>query len=543
MAGPSMPITRIKRFPLKLRNLIKSLKFKVFLISSVGIIIVSTLSTLLFIYFFVTKSEQGLADKASSLARLLSGNLVSPLDFETILGETGESEEGTAILKTATRDADFTYAVVYRQDKSTFAKIGKVPKNIRQSFQTVNKTSADVKILNEQFIHAAMPIKKDRKLLGTLYIGLSKQTLQAGTASIIQYTVLFATGISALFIAVFFFTISSTTVKPILIITRLMKRLAGGDVRPLGEVSLGTDTTEIVEMYQALEYAVTAMRENLQSIASVADALNETSDDILSGSADLSVAANEQATAVNETTVTIEEVEKTGHLTSENAKNIQSVADRTQKISNEGLSAVDMTRAQLEDVQSQVVNIVDSANRLNEELEEVDRIIASVAGVTQQSHTLSINASIEAVKAGQKGRGFAVVANRIRDLSQQSREATEHVRVTLTGIQQAIGSMLTITGQGLAAVERGVESMERTGEVIQRLGDSITRSTEAARSIAHNTFQQATGLEQTARAMNEINDSTHKNLSGIEKLRLSGEELKDHAVAMKALVDLFQITD
>jgi methyl-accepting chemotaxis protein len=514
-----------------------------FLISSVGIIMVSTVSVLLFTYFFVTKSEQGLADKAASLARLLSGNLVSPLDFESILGEAGESEEGTAILKTATKDNDFTYSVVYRTDKSIFAKAGKVPGNIRKSLKKFKQMSGGASVLNEELIHAALPIKKDQKILGTLYIGLSKETLKAGTASIVKFTVLFATGISAIFIAVFFFTISSTTIKPILIITRLMKRLAGGDVRPLGNVSLGTDTTEIVEMYQALDYAITAMRENLQSIASVADALNETSDDILSGSADLSVAANEQATAVNETTVTIEEVEKTGHLTSENAKNIQSVADRTQKISNEGLSAVDMTRAQLEDVQTQVVNIVDSANRLNEELEEVDRIIASVAGVTQQSHTLSINASIEAVKAGQKGRGFAVVANRIRDLSQQSREATEHVRVTLTGIQQAIGSMLTITGQGLAAVERGVESMERTGEVIQRLGDSITRSTEAARSIAHNTFQQATGLEQTARAMNEINDSTHKNLSGIEKLRLSGEELKDHAVAMKALVDLFQITD
>ncbi|MBN2717672.1 MAG: methyl-accepting chemotaxis protein [Deltaproteobacteria bacterium] len=528
---------------MKFSNSIKSLKFKVFLISSIGIVIVTTLSTLLFSYYFVSESEKGLANKGASLARLLGGNLVSPLDFEAILGGSGQNEEGNTMLKAAVRDGGFTYAVVYRKDNSVFAQSGKIPSQIDNRFKKQHKTAGEINILNDEMVHARFLIKKGPQTLGTLFVGLSKKELEEGIANFVTYTVLVGVGMSAVFITVFFFVISSTTVKPILTITRLMKRLGGGDVRPLTNVTLGTNTTEIVEMYQALEYAITAMRENLHSIATVADELNKTADDILTNSANLSVAANEQATAVNETTVTIEEVEKTGHLTSENAKNIQSVADRTQKISNEGLSAVDITRAQLEDIQNQVVNIVQSANKLNMELEEVDRIIASVAGVTQQSHTLSINASIEAVKAGQKGRGFAVVANRIRDLSQQSREATEHVRGTLTGIQQAIGNMLTITEQGLSSVQRGVESMERTGEVIQRLGESIAHSTEAARSIAHNTFQQATGLEQTARAMNEINDSTHTNLSGIENLKRNGEELKDHAVAMKALVELFQISD
>ena len=528
---------------MKIKNRIKSLKFKVFLISSVGILVIISLSTLLFSYHFVSESEKALADKAKSLARLLGGNLVSPLDFESLLGGEGESDEGNKMLKSATNDGGFSYTVVYRQDKSVFAKSGKVPSKIRNRFKKIPSRSNRISILNEEMVHAKFPIKKNGNTLGTLFVGLSKKKLEKSIADFMLYTILIAIGLSAVFIAVFFVTISSTTVKPILVITRMMRRLGGGDVRPLDNVVLGTDTTEMVEMFQALEYAITAMRENLHSIATVAEELNATSDDIMQSSAELSVGANEQATAVNETTVTIEEVEKTGHLTSENAKNIQSVADRTQKISNEGLSLVDITRAQLEDIQVQVVDIVQSANKLNLELEEVDRIIASVAGVTQQSHTLSINASIEAVKAGQKGRGFAVVANRIRDLSQQSREATEHVRGTLTGIQQAITNMLSVTEQGLSSVRRGVESMERTGEVITRLGESISHSTEAARSIAHNTFQQATGLEQTARAMNEINDATRKNLSGIEKLRHNGEELKDHAVAMKALVDLFTISE
>jgi len=499
----------------------------------------SSLFSLLFGLFYASNARQQLEEKSRSVSDLLAMNVVAPLDFEALLGGTGEqSEDGNRILKTAKNDPDFVYAVVYRADSTVFARNGEVPpKAVAWA-----KSSGESRIIDDaDFVHIAKKIAKNKKTLGILFVGFSKVRYNLAISTIVKRAILVSLVLSTLFIAMFYMLIMKTAVRPILIITEAVKRLGRGDLRPL-QRGIETSTSELVEMYDALSLASDAFRASVKNIAEVASELSLTSEQILGNANDLSVAVSQQATAVNETTVTIEEVERTGHLTSENARNIQSIADQTQQISREGMVAVDDTRAQLDDIREQVAHIVQSSRNLNAELEEVDRIIASVAGVTQQSQTLAINASIEAAKAGNAGRGFRVVANKIRDLSQQSREATEQVRKTLTGVQLAIANIVVTNEKGLAYTQRGVASAERTRDVIRRLGDSIKTSTSAARVIAENTFQQATGLEQTSRAMAEINVASRKNTAGIEVVQQSGKQLQDRAQSLEKAVSRF-ITD
>jgi methyl-accepting chemotaxis protein len=154
---------------------------------------------------------------------------------------------------------------------------------------------------------------------------------------------------------------------------------------------------------------------------------------------------------------------------------------------------------------------------------------------------LSINASIEAVKAGNAGKGFAVVANSIRELSQQSRQATEQVRKTLTEIQGAIAQIVIVNEKGLGAAKQGVKSMDHTGTLMASLVKSIVLSSQAAREIAQNTLQQSIGLEQTTSAMTDINKGTLDNLKVIETLSDRGAELKKHSESLQNLVEQFRI--
>jgi methyl-accepting chemotaxis protein len=516
----------------------KSLRVRIFLVSAAAVFFFSLVATVAFGVFFVAQAQYDLLGKSDSISQILARQLTVPIDFALLLGQTEESEDANSILSAVLSDSDFNYAIVYTKDGAIFAKAGKPPQNVLELFKGKKQNS---KIITDRLIHVNTAISKDNKNLGYLYMGFSKEKVQVGSKKILRYAILLALGLSVIFIGIFYLMISRTTLKPLMVITEILKRFGEGDARPIDNVKLGTDTTELVEMFDALEMTTRSVRENMKALALVASELNNTSDLILEHSNNLSVAANEQAAAVSETTVTIEEVEKTGHITASNAKNIQSTAVKTEQLSEHGLRAVQTTREQLVDIQNQVEQIVESSHKLNTELEEVDRIVASVAAVTQQSHTLSINASIEAVKAGKTGRGFAVVANRIRDLSLQSREATEQVRKTLTGIQAAIAQIVLINEKGLESARLGVSSMEQTGDLISKLGSSIEESTEAAKNIAHNTMQQAIGLEQTSRAMNEINNATHDNLSAIDRLHKSGEDLKDHSISLQALVELFQI--
>jgi len=516
----------------------RTLSFRVFLIAAVAVAVFSTTFTIAFASYFVSESEKSLVMTAEAIGNLLAVNLTAPMDFAEVLGSTDISEDGNLLLKSALADDNVVYALVVTQSGSVFAKAGKVPEHIVQRFK---KQADGNSYFIDQLVNTKTSIRGDKKEYGSLYLGLSRERLNAAGQEIVAYSIPVTLGLSTLFIAGFFLLVSRLVVRPVQVITGLVRRIGEGDVRQIDDVVLGTNTTEIVAMFDALRQTTDTFRENLRAISTVVTELNATSGFLMEASEKLSAAGNEQATAVSETTVTIEQVEKTGHVTAQNARDIQMDADRTRALSRDGLDAVGDTRRQLQEIEKQVANIVESSIQLNQRLTEVDRIVASVASVTQQSHTLSINASIEAVKAGEKGLGFGVVARQMRDLSLQSREATEQVRKTLTGIQAGIAVMLATTEQGLAAVKQGVGSMERTGQLISRVGESIEKSTGAASTIAHNTMQQATGLAQTARAMNEITDAARRNVESIDFLRRSGNDLKEHGIAMQALVDLFRI--
>src|SRR5581483_4850456 len=97
----------------------------------------------------------------------------------------------------------------------------------------------------------------------------------------------------------------------------------------------------------------------------------------------------------------------------------------------------------------------------------VGDIIATVEDLAQQSNLLSVNAAIEAAKAGENGRGFAVVAQEVKSLSEQSRQATTQVRTILSDIQKAAAAAVMATEQGTKAVESGGKQTEAAGESIQ----------------------------------------------------------------------------
>jgi methyl-accepting chemotaxis protein len=263
-------------------------------------------------------------------------------------------------------------------------------------------------------------------------------------------------------------------------------------------------------------------------------------DEILGSTTNLSGAASQQASAINQTSVTLEEVEKTGRMSARSAAEITEAADESVKVSTEGLSAVDETVAQLRDLKAQVDEVVVSVQQLDHRLDEVDKIVGMVNDVTRQSHTLSVNASIEAAKAGRAGRGFAIVANKVRDLAQQSRLATEDVRNTLANIQIAMRTVVESSETGRQRAERGVESIERTGRVIRRLADVIRATAEAARQIASNANEQVVGLTETLRAMAEIKLAAQQHLSGAQVVESQGERLSSKAAEMERLVARFK---
>ncbi len=514
-------------------KLTRSLKFRVLMLTAIGTLVFATATAMIFSYYFIAQMKDGIQTKAVALTSLLASNLAPTVDFEDDIA-------ATEILAGLKGDEDFTYATVYKKKGNslgTFVAVNKPPRGTEKG--RGKKTLESFESTNH--VHVAAPILIQNTPAGVIQVGFSLKQIDEKTRKVWLLGIGASIFLTLVFTTFFVQSMGRIVVKPIRKMTDMVTRIGDGDLSLHSESNLGTNTTEMTDINNALQKTAAAFRQSVEAISQNATDLSVTSSEILANSSSLSRAASEQASSVSETSVTLEEVEKNGHMTASRARDIEQIAGRTQEISREGLDAVEETRKRLDDVRKQAEEIFESVLKLNKQLGRVDEIINSVTAVTSQSHILSINASIEAAKAGVAGLGFSVVAREIRDLSRQSRESTEEVSSTLASIQMAIKSVLHLSEDGRESAKLGVVSIAQTGEVITRLGEVIDKTASAAREIAGNAAQQAAGLEQTSAAMSEINHVTQRNLTGITDMEGAGEQLNEKSTQMKNLVNKFTL--
>jgi methyl-accepting chemotaxis protein len=510
---------------------LRSLQFQVFATTAAGTLVVTVVATILLTNVFADQLRDGLGRKAEATGELLAANVSSAFDFD-------QPDSAKTLLETALRDAQIVYALALKPDGTEFAAVGKPP----ASLPLKDKAKAKGREVFERgsMLHVVVPVAGAGGRLGVVIVGFSLAEIDAKAALGRRVGFAMAAGITLAFTLMMFLLLRQIVVRPVFRIARAVTLVGDGDLRHQNLRESGRLAAEIEVMYRALDKATAAFRENVIAISEASRQFAAMADEILGSTSSLSGAASEQASAISETSVTLEEVEKTGRMSARSAAEIAAAADESVKVSSEGLVAVDDSVKQLRDTKTQVDEMVESVQQLARRLEEVDKIVSTVNDVTRQSHTLSINASIEAAKAGRAGRGFAVVANKVRDLAQQSRLATDDVRSTLAHIQAAMHTVVESSEFGRQRAERGVESIERTGRVIRRLGEVIRTTADAARQIAANANEQVVGLTETLRAMAEIKLAAQQHLNGAQEVEDQGKRLNSKAMEMERLVARFK---
>jgi methyl-accepting chemotaxis protein len=147
---------------------------------------------------------------------------------------------------------------------------------------------------------------------------------------------------------------------------------------------------------------------------------------------------------------------------------------------------------------------------------------AAIRGITRQTNLLALNAAIEAARAGEHGRGFGVVASGVRQLSEQSQSVTAEI-------------------EKLAIESR--DTSEQAGEQLAALLPVIERTATLVQAVAGASREQATSVEDVAKAMQHVDDLTQQSAASAEELAATSEELAAQAEALRALVAAFRIVE
>ena len=275
---------------------------------------------------------------------------------------------------------------------------------------------------------------------------------------------------------------------------------------------------EVGQLVNAFNQMVEMLHRQTSEVIAGAQTISTTVSEISSTTAELAASATESSSSVSEIVATVEEVRQTSHLSHEKATQVAELAEQVMHRAENGRRMTATMISGMEEIRTDMGAIAESIIYLSEQSQNIGEIIEMVGGLADQSNMLSVNASIEAAKAGEHGKGFAVVAQEIKILADQSKEATREVRRLLNDIQKATSSAVMATERGSKAVDKGVEQSEETGIEIDTMADISRESSDASSQIEASSQQQLIGMDQVAQAMESIRNASLQNVEGARQL-------------------------
>jgi methyl-accepting chemotaxis protein len=269
--------------------------------------------------------------------------------------------------------------------------------------------------------------------------------------------------------------------------------------------------------------------------------LSSAAAEILAATTQQASGANEQSAAISQTTTTVDEVKTIAEQSVVRAQEVGDASQRTVEVSRSGQQAVQDTIASMAQIKERVEGIAENILALSEQTQQIGEIIATVNDIAAQSNILALNASVEAARAGEHGKGFAVVAAEVRNLAEQSKQATAQVRAILQDIQNGINATVMATEEGTKVVDVGVGLAAQAREVIAQLAGVIGESAQAAMQMVAGGRQQASGVEQIALAMQNINQATVQSLASTRQAEEAAQDLNDLARSLTETVERYQL--
>ena len=278
-------------------------------------------------------------------------------------------------------------------------------------------------------------------------------------------------------------------------------------------------SAEYVGELEEIEVSINNILGNLNII--VGD-LSQTSDEVTSGAEQVSSGAQALSQGATEQAASIEELSATISDVAEKIKNNANDAQMAKETS------IQATKAVL-DGNEQMNQLLKAMEEISHKSNEIGKIIKTIDDIAFQTNILSLNAAVEAARAGSAGKGFAVVADEARSLADKSAEAAKNTTNRIVCSKEA--------------VERGTKVAEKTAEFLMGIVEGAKKSTEYLEHIAEASDEQALAISQINQGVEQISAVVQTNSATAEESAAASEELSGQAQTLKDMVDEFTLKE
>ncbi|MDF2543684.1 MAG: methyl-accepting chemotaxis sensory transducer [Herbinix sp.] len=445
---------------------------------------------------------------------------------------------------------------------------GDIPENFKffeQSYYTSATENEDYQYVdfnkgNYLFVYSKVPTSE-----GMLCALIPKEFImkQANAVKNITLIVVVAASIIAIAFGTFMASGFSSTIRRII---RVLQKTETGDLTGVITVKR-TDEFRILgksinDMILSMLKLIKKMAGISKTVSQSATVVSESSTILVSATKNISEAVSDIEQGVTQQAVDAEnclhqmaDLADRINAVYSNTHNIEQIANNTKDIVNNGMVIVGNLGSKAKDTTDITRTVIEDIENLEKESRSITSIIGTINEIAEQTNLLSLNASIEAARAGSAGKGFTVVAEEIRKLAEQSIKASNEIGKIIQKIENQTQKTVVTARNAESIVLSQEEALRSTINVftdinhhVENLTDNLNQIAGGIEGIEHakdDTLNSIESISATAQeaaaAANELSVTAEQQLSEVNKLNDVVQQLSSDAINMEEAVSIFKV--
>lgn len=375
---------------------------------------------------------------------------------------------------------------------------------------------------------------------------LAEDTLKAAEQDITQtrFWVILGTVLGPLTALLFGLYFSNSIAKP------LGAKIAGvvdvAEKMSLGDLTAEVEVNDSKDEISKLQSSFRSMNRGLATLIKQAQKsviqITASATQIAASGKQLEATVNEQATSTNEVVATAKEIAATSGKLVKTMDEVSHMSETTAREASNGQKELGRMEATMKQLATATGSISSKLGIISEKANNINSIVTTITKVADQTNLLSLNAAIEAEKAGEYGMGFAVVAREIRRLADQTAVATLDIESMVKEMQSAVSTGVMEMDKFTNEVSRGMDDIRNISVQLAQIIEQVQSLTPRFDSVNRGMETQSEGAQQISETMSQLAEASLQTADALREINSSIAQLNEAAQGLRSEISRFKVS-